>query len=137
MTLDAHLDGLERRALPDGLTLLVAGDRRSRARGLARLDELPPDHALLLQRCRSVHTAGMRFALDLLWLDGSGALVRLDHAVAPRRVRTCLRAKAVVEAAAGCGERFVAALAARDGEFLARTPKNSPLAVRRPGSGDD
>ena len=107
---DGRLDDLERRALPGGLTLLVAADRRSRTLGLARLDDLAPDHALLIERCRSVHTAGMRFALDLLGLDGSGALVRLDRAVAPRRLRTCLRARAVVEAAAGCGERFAAAL---------------------------
>jgi uncharacterized membrane protein (UPF0127 family) len=109
--LDARFDALQRRPLPGGLTLLVAGTRRSRALGLARLDDLPAGHALLLERCRSVHTAGMRFDLDLLWLDGAGALVRLDRAVAPRRLRTCLRARAVVEARAGDGERFVAALA--------------------------
>ena len=113
MTLDARLEGLERRALPGGLTLLVAGGRRSRALGLARLDALPAGHALLFERCRSVHTAGMRFALDLLWLDAAGALVRLDRDVAPRRLRTCVRARAVVEAAAGEGERFAAALTAR------------------------
>lgn len=107
---DGRLAGLERRALPGGLTLLVAGGRRSRTLGLAGLDALAPDHALLIERCRSVHTAGMRFALDLLWLDGSGALVRLDRAVPPRRLRTCLRARSVVEAAAGGGERFAAAL---------------------------
>ena len=113
MTTARRLVGLERRALPGGLTLLVAGDRRSRRRGLAHLDALPAGHALLFERCRSVHTLGMRFALDLLWLDGDGTLVRLDPAVAPRRVRTCLRARAVVEAAAGDGERFAAALAAQ------------------------
>jgi len=113
MTPDRRLVGLERRPLPGGLTLLVAGDRRSRRRGLAHLDALPAGHALLLERCRSVHTLGMRFALDLLWLDGDGALVRLDAAVAPRRVRTCLSARAVVEAAAGDGERVAAALAAQ------------------------
>jgi uncharacterized membrane protein (UPF0127 family) len=113
MTLDTRFDALERRALPGGLTLLVAGGRRSRALGLARLDALPPGHGLLFEHCRSVHTAGMRFALDLLWLDGAGALLRLDRAVAPRRLRTCLRARAVVETAAGEGERFAAALGAR------------------------
>jgi uncharacterized membrane protein (UPF0127 family) len=108
--LDARFDALERRTLTDGLTLLVAGDRRSRALGLAHLDDLATDHALLLESCRSVHTAGMRFDLDLLWLDGAGALVRLDRAVAPRRLRTCLRARSVVEARAGDGERFAAAI---------------------------
>jgi uncharacterized membrane protein (UPF0127 family) len=117
VTLDPRFDGLERRAPAGGLTLLVAGGRRSRMLGLARLDDLPPGHALLLQRCRSVHTAGMRFALDLVWLDRDGALVRIDAAVGPRRLRTCLRARAVVETRAGEGERFAAALASGAGQL--------------------
>jgi len=52
----------------------------------------------------------MRFALDLLWLDASGQLIRLDANVAPRRLRTCLRASAVIETNAGCSERFVNSL---------------------------
>ena len=90
--------------------MLVAGTRRARRRGLSRVVELPRDHALLLPGCRSVHTLGMRFALDLLWLDGRGALLRLDRAVPARRMRTCTRASAVIECAAGEGERFAEAL---------------------------
>ena len=114
MTLAGRLDGLERVALPGGLTLLIAGDRRSRRRGLAHLDAdgLPAGWALGFARCRSVHTIGMRFALDLVWVDGDGAVVRVDRAVGPRRVRTCLAARAVIETAAGEGERFAAALGA-------------------------
>jgi len=111
VTLGARFDGLECRPLPGGLALLVAGNRRSRMLGLARLDDLPADHAMLFDRCRSIHTAGMRFELDLLWLDRHGRVVRLDRAVAPRRMRTCLRARAVVETNAGQGERFASALA--------------------------
>ncbi len=88
----------------------MASGRRARGRGLSGLDELPHGHALLLPRCRSVHTIGMRFALDLLWLDAGGELVRLDRGVTGRRVRTCLRANAVIECAAGDGERFAARL---------------------------
>lgn len=108
--LDGRLARLERRPLPGGLTLLVAGDRRARRRGLAGLADLPAGNALLFERCRSVHTTGMRFALDLIWLDADGAVVRLDRDVGARRLRTCLAARAVVEAAAGDGERFAAAL---------------------------
>jgi uncharacterized membrane protein (UPF0127 family) len=118
MTGADQLAALERRPLPGGeLTLLVAGNRGARRRGLARLDPdaLPQGHGLLFERCRSVHTIGMRFALDLVWLDGEGRLVRLDSGVAPRRLRTCLRARSVVETAAGEGERFAAALAGRGG----------------------
>jgi uncharacterized membrane protein (UPF0127 family) len=112
MTLDARFDGLERRSLAGGLTVLVAGGRRSRMLGLSRLDDLPDDHAMLFDRCRSIHTSGMRFELDLVWLDRAGAAMRIDAAVGPRRLRTCLRARSVVEANAGHGERFAAALAA-------------------------
>ncbi len=114
MTPAGRFTALERRPLPRDLTLLVAGDRRARRRGLAHLDaeELPPGHALLFERCRSVHTIGMRFALDLVWLDRAGAVLRVDRAVGPWRVRTCRPARSVVEAAAGEGERFAAAFAA-------------------------
>jgi uncharacterized membrane protein (UPF0127 family) len=111
LTLDARFTRLERHALPAGLTLHVAGDRRSRRSGLARLDAMPAEHALLFERCRSVQTIGMRFALDLVWLDGAGAIVRVDEAVPPWRLRTCLRARSVVETTAGAGARFAAALA--------------------------
>ncbi|MDQ3722019.1 MAG: DUF192 domain-containing protein [Actinomycetota bacterium] len=111
IALDERFDGLERRALPAGLTLIVAAGRRSRMLGLARLDVLPNGHGLLLGSCRSVHTVTMRFALDLVWLDGAGRPVRLDEDVARGRMRTCLRARAVVETAAGSGARFRAALA--------------------------
>lgn len=115
MTLDARFDRLESRPLPGGLTLHVAGSRRSRLLGLSRLDSLPADHAMLFDHCRSIHTNGMRFALDLVWLDRAGAVVRIDGAVAPRRIRACLRARAVVETNAGHGEAFAAALAAAGG----------------------
>lgn len=110
MTLDPRLQGLPRRDLPGELTVLCAGTRRAREHGLARLDALPEGHALALERCRSVHTIGMRFALDLVWLDAAGAVVRIDMAVAPRRLRSCRAASAVVECNAGEGGRFAAAL---------------------------
>ena len=75
------------------------------------LETLPAGYGLLLTPCRSIHTVPMRFALDLVWLDGGGSVVRVDRAVRPWRMRTCLRARSVVEARAGEGERFVAALA--------------------------
>lgn len=107
-----HLHDLPLRPLTGGLALHVAATRRHRGRGLARLgaDELPRHRALLLSPCRSVHTLGMRFALDLLWLDRAGAVIRIDRAVGARRVRTCLRARAVVETHAGHADAFAAAL---------------------------
>jgi uncharacterized protein len=101
----AHrLDRLPSVALPAPLAacdVRVAHDARARLLGLAALDALPPRRGLLLPRTRSVHTFGMRFALDLVWLDGAGRIVRVDRAVPPRRVRACRQARAVVELASG------------------------------------
>ncbi len=74
----------------------VARSFRARLLGLALRCE-PPGHGLLLPRTRSVHTFGMRFALDLVWLDARGAVVRVDRAVPPGRLRACARARSVVE----------------------------------------
>ena len=74
----------------------VARTFRDRLVGLAWRRE-PPSEGLLLPGTRSVHTFGMRFAIDLHWLDAAGAVVRVDRAVPPRRLRTCLRARAVLE----------------------------------------
>jgi uncharacterized membrane protein (UPF0127 family) len=75
--------------------------------GLAGRADLPPGVALHLSRCRSVHTFGMRFALDLVWLDHEGAVVRVDRAVPPCRVRTCRAARSVLETRAGGAGAFV------------------------------
>ena len=111
---------------PGELTVLVADTRRTRRRGLARLDALPGDVALLIAPCRSVHTVGMRFALDLVWLDGAGAVVRIDRAVAPRRLRSCRAARAVLECRAGRGERFAAALQGANRRVVAERSGNRP-----------
>jgi uncharacterized protein len=78
------------------VTIRLAKTFRARLVGLALRRE-PPGHALLLPRTRSIHTFGMRFALDLYWLDARGALVRVDRAVPPRRLRRCAGAAAVLE----------------------------------------
>ncbi len=85
------------------------------ARGLRRLTGLigrrtwPAGLALEIPRCRSVHTFTMRFPLDLIWLGKDGRPVRIDRAVPPNRIRSCLRARSVVEANAGTADAFLAA----------------------------
>lgn len=81
------------------MELRVADTPWRRLRGLAGY-RVPP-HALLLAPCASVHTCGMRFALDLYWLDAAGRTLRVDRGVKPWRLRSCRGARAVVEVAAG------------------------------------
>ncbi len=93
----------------EGHRVAVASTRAARMKGLAKLDALPPTTALHIPRCRSVHTFTMRFPLDLVWLDKDGKPVRVDRAVAPRRLKSCFRARSVVECNAGAAEGFLAA----------------------------
>ncbi len=106
-----RLGGLAAQELGGGLVLHHARSRAEKRRGLAGLDALGPERGLRLPACRSVHTVGMRFALDLLWLGPEEELVRVDAGVVPRRMRSCLRARSVVEVVAGAAPRWAAVLA--------------------------
>src|SRR3954463_7818798 len=103
MTPPARLGRLRHRVLAGGLHVAAARSPRARFLGLAWLDPIPEDWGLELPRGRSVHTFWMRFALDLVWLDAHGGVVRVDEAVPPRRSRSCRGARSVLEARSGHG----------------------------------
>jgi uncharacterized protein len=92
-----RLDRLPRRTLEDGLVVHEATTLKARLVGLAFMRPPPPDHALLIPRCRSIHTFGMRFAIDVTFLDENGHVLRVERAVPPRRVLFERRAFAVLE----------------------------------------
>jgi uncharacterized membrane protein (UPF0127 family) len=77
----------------------------SRLIGLAGRRAPQCDTGLLLTRTRAVHTFGMRIALDLVWLDRTGRVLRIDEATPPRRLAACAKARAVIELAAGGADR--------------------------------
>src|SRR4051794_35031410 len=78
----------------------VARGFRERLVGLA-WSRSPRAGALLLPGCRSVHTFGMRFPLDLYWLDAGGEVVRVDRGVGPWRGGRCPAGRAGIEGAGG------------------------------------
>ena len=84
-----------------GRRVPVASTRRSRLLGLALLDRDAAGAGLLIPGCRSVHTFGMRFGLDLVFLDSAMAPVSVRRRVPPRRVALERRARAVLELPAG------------------------------------
>jgi hypothetical protein len=82
----------------------VADTRRARRRGLLGSD--PTDGALVLTPARAVHTIGMRFDLDVAYLDREGVVVDCHRM---RRHRVGLprwRARSVVEARSGAFARW-------------------------------
>lgn len=73
-----------------------------RLRGLLGRPSLDPDQGLWIAPCRMVHTVGMRFAIDALFLDRAGQVVGICRELTPGRVgRFFPRAHSVLEVAAG------------------------------------
>jgi uncharacterized membrane protein (UPF0127 family) len=99
--------------LVDGLRVYEARSWAARRDGLGGLPELPHDCGLWIAPCRSIHTIGMHFALDLVWLDAEQQVRRVVHDVVPRRQRSDRRARSVIEVAGGRGDVFAAAWSAR------------------------
>jgi uncharacterized membrane protein (UPF0127 family) len=54
-------------------------------RGLLGRDDLPVGHGLLIEACGSVHTVGMRFVLDVVFLDAAWCVRRVCRQVPPGR----------------------------------------------------
>ena len=85
-------------------SLEVAETPSARARGLLGREGV--DGAILLRPARSVHTVGMRFAIDVAHLDDSLRVLRVTR-MARHRIDLPVRgASAVLEADAGCFVRW-------------------------------
>jgi uncharacterized membrane protein (UPF0127 family) len=91
----------------DGRTLAaadVATTRAARRRGLLGADVR--ERALVLDPCRQVHTFGMRCPIDVVWCDRRGKVLRMVTLPPGRVSRPVLRARFVIEAAAGAAESW-------------------------------
>jgi uncharacterized membrane protein (UPF0127 family) len=82
----------------------VADSARARRRGLLGRDSF--DGALVLRPCRNVHTARMRFAIDVAFCDPEGVVLR-TVSLPPWRVSPYVhKAAFAVEAQAGAFDRW-------------------------------
>jgi uncharacterized membrane protein (UPF0127 family) len=77
--------------------LPVATGFRARLLGLSRRGRAQAGPGLLIPRCASVHTFGMRFPLDLYFLAADGRVLSVRRRVPPRRVAWQRGARAVAE----------------------------------------
>ncbi len=80
-----------------GYDVAIADDARARLLGLAGLGRERVGEGLLIPRCASVHTFGMRFDLDLAFLDGAGDPLEIHRGLPPCRLVWCTGAAAVLE----------------------------------------
>ena len=70
--------------------------------GLLGRDALEADSGLWLEPCNSVHTFGMRFSIDVLFLNRKGVAIKTAHRIVPYRIAGLLfQAHIVVELPSG------------------------------------
>ena len=81
-------------------TVEIADTRAKRRRGLLGRERLDPGAALVLTPCFMIHTLSMRFAIDVIFLNSEGVVVKVVERMEPGRIAIA-RARSVVELAAG------------------------------------
>ncbi|CAB3755175.1 DUF192 domain-containing protein [Paraburkholderia humisilvae] len=84
-----------------GIRVKIAASAPERMRGLLGRGQLADDEALLLVPCRSVHTFGMRFPIDVMFVDRLWRVVAIHRRVPPARMLFSLRAARTLEMSAG------------------------------------
>ncbi len=82
--------------------LEIAESVSARKRGLLGHPPLSLREGMLIRPCRWIHMFGMKFAIDVVYLDHRGKVVAFTESIAPRRIdRPVLNAHSAVEMAAG------------------------------------
>ena len=121
-------------------SVIVADSTMRRLRGLLGKRDLPSGHGVLLRPAWSIHTAFMRFPIDVVFLDADQVVIKIVPTLAPFKTASCRGAREIVELRAGeCDRRGLSlgdrvAWAARATVDAAPARADGELAVERRGS---
>lgn len=83
------------------IEVTVADTPLARMRGLLARPPLRAGEGMLIKPCNMIHTLGMGYPIDVVFLARDGTVLDVAPAVPPRRMRVHLRAHSVLELAAG------------------------------------
>ncbi len=73
--------------------------------GLLKHSSLHHDSGMWLEPCNGVHTFGMRFCIDVVYLDKEGRVLKVKANVAPNRICLPVRTtRAILEIEAGTAQ---------------------------------
>ncbi len=110
-------------------SVTVADSTMRRLRGLLGKGDLPSGHGVLLRPAWSIHTAFMRFPIDVVFLDADQIVVKIVPTLAPFKTASCRGAREVVELRAGECERRGLALGDRVAWAARAADETAPVAV--------
>lgn len=101
----------------------VADTSETRRRGLLKHDSLPAGQGLWIVPCEGVHSFGMKFEIDVVYLNRKMQVRKLRSRMVPRRVSICLPAHSVLELPAGT----ISSTQTQTGDQLKATLKSGPV----------
>lgn len=78
--------------------LAWAGTSEDRKHGLLGRSQFDPGEGIYIVPCKMIHMFGMKFAIDVAFLDRNGVVVAVQHGLRPNRLsRFVWRADGVLE----------------------------------------
>lgn len=83
----------------------IADSSTTRQRGLLGRNGLANGEGLWIVPCEAIHTLGMRFPIDVLYLDRKRKVRKVRRVLMPWRFSMCLVAHSVLELPAGTADR--------------------------------
>ena len=119
----------------------VADQSAKRRKGLLGREMLSRGEGLWIVPCEAVHTFGMRFPIDLVYLDRDKRVKKIRNNMPPRRISACLSAHSVLELASGSvrrtqtkpGDRLEFSSASQPGDYRI-SPDACGTTLPKPGN---
>ncbi len=84
---------------------ILANTSATRRTGLLKHESLQDGEGLLIVPCEGVHTFGMKFPIDVIYLSKQRVVLKIRPEMPKRRISFCLRAHSVLELPAGMAAR--------------------------------
>ena len=75
----------------------IAGNGAKRTKGLLGRKGLAAGEGMWIVPCEAIHTFGMQFAIDLVYIDKNHCVKKVRSNVPPWRISACLSAHSVLE----------------------------------------
>lgn len=73
--------------------------------GLLRTDSLSSDEGLLIIPCNQIHTFGMKYAIDIVYMNKAGKVIKVDANIVPgKALKSVKNAHSVLEIAGGTAD---------------------------------
>lgn len=76
--------------------LMVADSIFARMKGLLGLTSFPKGSGIWLKPCKGVHTLGMKFAIDVIFMDRENRVIKIIKELKPNRITAIYSGAATV-----------------------------------------